>query len=122
MLAATAALRAQGIRVGVLSNSWGAGPWGGGYFDPYNGYDLSERADAVIYSDKIGIRKPEQAIFRRMLAELDVPAAEAVFVDDVARNLPPAAEMGMQVIHHTDTQVTLADLERVFALPLEPVQ
>jgi len=122
MLAATAALRAQGIRVGVLSNSWGAGPWDGGYFDPYDGYDLAERADAVVISDKIGIRKPDPAIFHLMLAELDVPAAAAVFVDDVARHLPPAAGMGMTVIHHADTQATLAELERVFALPLVAAQ
>jgi putative hydrolase of the HAD superfamily len=118
MLAATAALRAQGVRVGVLSNSWGAGPWGGGYFDPYDGYQLDQRADAVVISDRVGVRKPQPEIFRLILDKLDVPAAAAVFVDDVVANLPAAQELGMQVIHHVSTPVTLAELERVFALPL----
>jgi putative hydrolase of the HAD superfamily len=122
MLAATASLRAQGVRVGVLSNSWGAGPWGDGYFDPYDGYELDERADAVVISDQVGIRKPEPAIFELMLARLDAPATSAVFVDDVASNLPAAQDLGLQVIHHTATPVTLAELERLFAVPVAVVQ
>jgi putative hydrolase of the HAD superfamily len=115
MLTATAALRARGVRVGVLSNSWGTGPWGEGYFDPYDGYRLDELADAVVLSDQVGIRKPEPAIFELMLDRLNVPAKEAVFVDDVAGNLPAAKDLGMQVVHHTMSPVTLAELERLFA-------
>jgi putative hydrolase of the HAD superfamily len=122
MLAATTALHAQGVLIGVLSNSWGAGPWGGGYFDPYDGYQLDERADAVVISDRVGIRKPEPEIFELMIGKLGVPAVEAVFVDDVAANLPPAREMGMQVIHHTATPATIAGLERLFAVPLTSVR
>lgn len=114
MLAATAALRARGVRVGVLSNSWGTGPWGDGYFDPYDGYRLDERADAVVISDRVGIRKPEPAIFELMLDRLGVPAKEAVFIDDIAGNLPAAQDLGMRVVHHTMSPVTLAELERLF--------
>jgi putative hydrolase of the HAD superfamily len=99
----------------VLSNSWGTGPWGEGYFDPYDGYRLDELADAVVLSDQVGTRKPEPAIFELMLDRLNVPAKEAVFVDDVAGNLPAAKDLGMQVVHHTMSPVTLAELERLFA-------
>jgi epoxide hydrolase-like predicted phosphatase len=110
MLDAVATLRASGVRIGVLSNSWGTG-----YFSPYEGYQLEDRADAVVFSDQVRLRKPEPAIFELMLDLLGVAARDSVFVDDVAANLPPAKAMGMSVIHHADTQKTLAELQRIFA-------
>lgn len=120
MLTAVATLRTGGVRIGILSNSWGSG-----YFSPYAGYDLDDRADAVIYSDQVRVRKPEQAIFEVMLERLDVAAADSVFVDDVPANLPPAEAMGISVIHHTDAQTTLARLRQIFghlltAMPTHP--
>jgi putative hydrolase of the HAD superfamily len=109
MLAAVAALRAGGVRIGILSNSWGSG-----YFSPYEGYDLDHRADAVVYSDQVRLRKPEPAIFEMMLELLSVTARDSVFIDDVPANLPPAEAMGITVIHHTNTRATLAELQRIF--------
>jgi len=113
MLAAVATLRTQGIRIGVLSNSWGSG-----YFSPYRGYRLEDQTDVVILSDQVRLRKPEPAIFELMLARLETTAAMSVFVDDVAVNLPPAEAMGMGVVHHVDTRQTLIELGRAFATEL----
>jgi epoxide hydrolase-like predicted phosphatase len=113
MLAAVASLRASGVKIGVLSNSWGTG-----YFNPYQGYRLDERVDALVISDQVRLRKPEPAIFRLMLDRLGVNASDSVFVDDVAGNLPQAESMGMHVVHHVDTQKTIAELERLFAVAL----
>ena len=113
MLKAVEVLRGAGVKVGVLSNSWGTG-----YFDPYRGYDLASRADVVILSDRVGLRKPERAIFELMLRRLGVRADRAVFVDDVAANLPPAEAMGMRVIHHVDTGKTIEALAQAFAVDL----
>jgi putative hydrolase of the HAD superfamily len=118
MLAAVDKLRGSGIKVGILSNSWGTGPWGEGYFDPYAGYDLPNRADAIVLSDIVGLRKPEPAIFDLMLRQVGVTARDAVFVDDVAANLPPAEAIGMRTIHHVETAVTIAELETLFAISL----
>jgi HAD superfamily hydrolase (TIGR01509 family) len=112
MLAAVAALRGQGVRIGVLSNSWGTG-----YFNPYEGYDLDDRADAVVISDQVRMRKPEPGIFALMLDKLGLPASATVFVDDIAANLVPARDLGMAVIHHTRTPTTLAELARLFGTP-----
>jgi HAD superfamily hydrolase (TIGR01509 family) len=109
MLSAVAALRASGVRIGILSNSWGTG-----YFNPYYGYQLEKRADAVILSDQVRLRKPDPAIFTLMLDLLGADAKCSVFVDDVAANLPPATAFGMATIHHVDTRHTLAALESVF--------
>lgn len=109
MLNGIESLRKAGIKVGILSNSCGPG-----YFDPYEGYDLDTRADSVIISDRVGMRKPEPAIFRLMLDSLGTPADRTVFVDDTASHLTPAQQMGLTAIHHTDPFATLAQLDQVF--------
>jgi putative hydrolase of the HAD superfamily len=114
MLDVAARLRASGVLIGILSNSWGAGP-----FSPYEGYDLEARADAVVLSDQVGLRKPEPAIFSLILDKLGVDAVGAVFVDDVATHLPAAAELGFRTVHHVGTARTLAELERLFGVRLK---
>lgn len=110
MLEVTAAIRRAGVRVGVLSNTWGSG-----YFNPYAGYDLDERTDAVVLSDLVNLRKPEPAIFDLMVERLGVAAGSCLFVDDVATNLPPARAIGMTVVHHVDSPATVARLKEAFA-------
>jgi putative hydrolase of the HAD superfamily len=105
--------REAGIRVGVITNSWGAGP-----VDPYAGYHLHERYDAVIVSGEVGIRKPDQAIYLLAAEKLGLSVGACVLVDDVAANLPPAAELGMATMHHTDSASTVAELERVLGVDL----
>lgn len=112
MLCAVNRLRREGVQLGVLSNSWGLG-----YFDPYLGYDLEHRVDAIVISTEVRMRKPEPEIFQLMLAKLgldDLRADEAVFVDDTASNLGAASRMGMAVIHHQSTAETLVELARLF--------
>jgi putative hydrolase of the HAD superfamily len=112
-LIAEAVVRARtaGIRVGVITNSWGTVP-----YDPYAAYQLNQRFDAVVISSQVGLRKPEAAIYRLAADELAVPLGGIVFVDDIAANLQPAKELGMAVIHHVDPGRTVHDLERLLGL------
>jgi putative hydrolase of the HAD superfamily len=82
-------------------------------------YQLHERFDAVIVSGEVGIRKPDPAIYLLAAGKLGLPAGACVLVDDVAANLPPAAELGMATIHHTDSTATIRELERIFGVGLE---
>ena len=41
-----------------------------------------------------------------------------MFVDDLPFNLEPAADLGMATIHHTDSERTVAELERLLAASL----
>jgi putative hydrolase of the HAD superfamily len=107
--AAVAELRAQGVKVAVLSNSWGSTP-----FDPYARFQLHEHYDVVVISDQVGLRKPDPEIFTLMLKRLELPGAQCVFVDDVARYLPPARALGMATIHATDPATTVTELKRLF--------
>jgi putative hydrolase of the HAD superfamily len=104
-------LRQRGIRVAVLSNSWGSHP-----FDPYTPFQLDERFDAVVISDQVGLRKPEPEIFLLAADRLGLPPRECVFVDDVARYLGPAAALGMGTIHAADPETTVAELARLFPI------
>ena len=106
---AVAKIRAGGVRVGVLSNSWGSHP-----FDPYAPFGLDKRFDAVAISDQMGLRKPEPEIFLRTAKLLELSPEACVFVDDVARYLEPARALGMGTIHATDPVTTVAELRRLF--------
>lgn len=110
MLALGDELRAAGVKIGILSNSWGSEP-----FDPYRSWELHNRADVVVISDQVRLRKPEPEIFDLIVDRLGVPANECLFVDDVAPYLEPASAKGMAVWHHTNTADTITHLRTVFA-------
>jgi putative hydrolase of the HAD superfamily len=107
--------RRAGIRVGVITNSWGTAP-----YDPYAAHQLHQRFDAVVISSQVGLRKPEPAIYRLAAEELAVAPERIVFVDDIAANLQPARELGMAVIHHVDPGSTVRELERLLGLSAHP--
>lgn len=108
---AAACLRQRGVRVAVLSNSWGSSP-----FDPYASFRLHDDFDAVVISDQVGLRKPDPAIFRLTARRLGLPPAQCVFVDDVARYLEPAQALGMTTIHASDPDSTVDRLEAIFGV------
>jgi putative hydrolase of the HAD superfamily len=113
MIDAAARARQAGVRVGVITNSWGTDP-----YDPYQNYQLAECYDALVVSGEVGIRKPDPAIYQLAIEKLGVPPSRCVLVDDVATNLTPAAELGMATIHHTDTARTIAELDRLLDVRL----
>jgi putative hydrolase of the HAD superfamily len=66
------------------------------------------------------VRKPRRAMFGHGVAALGLPAASIVFVDDFEENIPPARALGMTTELHApdDPTRTIADLERLFGVPL----
>lgn len=113
VIAAAQAARAAGITVGILSNSLGMNP-----YDPYDGYELDQRYDAVLLSEHYRMRKPDPEIYQIMLDLMDLPGETCVFVDDTAHNLPPAEERGIATILATDPERTVAEIEAALALSL----
>src|SRR6185437_5473299 len=97
VIAAAAAARRAGVKVGILSNSVGLTPW-----NLYDGYALDELYDAVVISELHGTRKPEPESFRLVLGRLGLTAGECVFVDDTEQYLAPAAELGFATVHATE--------------------
>lgn len=113
ILAAAERARAAGVRTGVLSNSWGLHP-----YDPYAGWRLEERFDALVISQHTGTRKPDPAIYRLAAERLGLPCEACVFVDDLSRNLEPARALGMSAIHKTSARQLVTDLEDALGIPL----
>jgi HAD superfamily hydrolase (TIGR01509 family) len=85
-----AALRAQGYRLGLVSNACGnaAALCAELGYAPY--------LSVVVDSHRVGVAKPDPAIFWHALRALDVPPARAGFVgDSLDRDILPAKALGM---------------------------
>jgi putative hydrolase of the HAD superfamily len=74
--------------------------------------------DFVLESSKVGVRKPEPAIYLMACERLGIAPAEAVYLDDLGINLKPAKALGMTTIKVTDPDAAIAELERVTGLVL----
>jgi len=109
MIGAVEAVRAAGIRTGLISNSWGTG--------------IYERApieifDATVISGDVGLHKPEPEIYRLGAERIGVEPERCVFVDDLRENIAGAEAVGMLGILHRKPEKTIAELERALGVEL----
>lgn len=72
---------------------------------------IGDHVDVVVESSRVGVRKPDPAIYELVCAELAIEPRQAVFLDDLGVNLKPARAMGMTTIKVTDPADALAELE-----------
>ena len=110
MYAAVHAVRAAGLRTCLLSNSWGS--------DGYPRDVFEDLYHAVVISAEVGMRKPEERIFRHAADLLGLVPSECVFIDDMEANVRVAEATGMYGVLHTQPEVTVARLAELFGLPL----
>ena len=61
-------------------------------------FKINHFFDVTVISGDVKIKKPDAEIFRHILAKLDQPASECVFVDDRRKNLLSAKSLGMETI------------------------
>jgi HAD superfamily hydrolase (TIGR01509 family) len=102
-------LRATGVRVGLLSNSWG---------DMYPRELIDDLFDPVVISGEIGLRKPQAAIYEHALDLLELPAGRVLFIDDAEPNIIGARAAGLHALLHTSPSCTRAALATLLpALP-----
>lgn len=73
--------------------------------------------DAGIYSARVGMIKPERAIFDHALQTFGIAAADTLFIDDVAHNVVAAREAGWRALQFIDARQCEADLGRLGVLP-----
>jgi putative hydrolase of the HAD superfamily len=111
MVAAVASARRQGVRTGLISNSWGT--------RRYDRDQLAQLFDGVVISGEVGIRKPAPEIYELGAREIGLETEDCVFVDDLPFNLTPAAELGMGTVHHTAAAETIRELERLLGVTLQ---
>jgi epoxide hydrolase-like predicted phosphatase len=97
-------------RTGVLSNSMH-----GARRVEEERFGFSEMFDVIVYSDEIGIVKPDPRSYQVLLAQLGVRPEELIFVDDKQANVDAASRLGVHGLLHTDTAETIAAIEVLLA-------
>ncbi len=78
--------------------------------------EVTSLFDIVIESSKVGIRKPDPAIYRLACDKMDIRPNHVVYLDDLGINLKPAREMGMITIKVLSEAQAIRDLEEVIGL------
>src|SRR5664280_1143553 len=97
-------LKDAGVRVALLSNSWG---------NTYPRERIDALFEAVVISGEVGMRKPNPDIFTHTLDLLDALPDRVVFVDDAEPNTDGAARLGIHTVLHTDPDTTRSKLARL---------
>ena len=85
-------------RLGLLSNAW----------DTTRAWlarqpRLAALWDVVVISAEVGKMKPDPAIYRHALAQMDLPPEAVLFVDDNPANVAAARALGLTAIRFTDS-------------------
>lgn len=79
-------------------------------------YGLRRYFDFAFSSCYVGLRKPEPAIYQRVLDILGRPAQRILFIDDRAENAEAASNAGMTVIRFAGAENLRRDLEKLEVL------
>ena len=74
--------------------------------------------DHVIESARVGLRKPDPAIYAMMTQALDVSPTRCIYLDDLGINLKPARAMGMQTIKVSDASSAIDELSQYLQMDL----
>jgi putative hydrolase of the HAD superfamily len=84
-------------KTGIISDAWSDAR------ETIKEYVNGEIFDVLVFSAEEGVCKPNPEIFRRALSRLEVASQEAIFVDDMPRNVEGARQIGIQTIHFTNS-------------------
>ncbi|WP_199554857.1 HAD-IA family hydrolase [Sandaracinobacteroides hominis] len=121
MVAALDTLKAQGYKLGCITNNapTGHGPGMTANAEKANAIaEVMQRFDHIIESSKAGIRKPDPRIYTRMTEALGVAPAECIYLDDLGINCKPAATLGMTAIKVNGEEQALEDLNKLLGTRL----
>lgn len=121
MVAALDTLKTRGFTIGCITNNVPSGKGAGMARSESAAAEIAaimDRFDHVIESSKVGVRKPDPAIYRMMCEALGVAAPSCVYLDDLGINCKPAAMLGMHAIKVTSGEQALADLSAALDMPL----
>lgn len=97
-------------KIGIISNA--AADWIGEIL----AREDIELFDDVVISYKVGVTKPNPAIYETSLKNLGVRADEAVYIDDIEAFCQAATAVGMQAILYQDFEQMEKELEQLLKL------
>ena len=100
-------LRARGYVTGILSDQTH-------WLDMLDAkYHFYHAFDRIYNSYYLGKGKQDVTLFTDVAADLGMPVASILFIDDDAGNVERAQAAGLQTIHYVDQQSFIADLEKL---------
>ncbi|MBX9943877.1 MAG: HAD-IA family hydrolase [Reyranella sp.] len=109
------------FRVACITNNMKAGDGPGMARSPEKAKAVAEIMtlfEHVVESSKLGLRKPDPAIYRHACGLLGVAPENCIYLDDLGVNLKPARAMGMRTIKVGDPDRAIAELEAMVGIPL----
>jgi putative hydrolase of the HAD superfamily len=113
MLAWIPKIKAAGYRLGILSNM---GDEVLGYLRPR--FDWLAQFDHLTWSCELGIVKPDPAIYTQTVRKLQVEPGEALFIDNLEKNIAGAEAIGLNAALFQNIEQLQSDLvRRGFRLP-----
>ena len=77
-----------------------------------NNWQIKHLFDAIVYSAEVGLAKPDPRVYYLILEQLKVLPPEAIFIDDLTRNVEAALALGMTAICFTDTESLKQELRQ----------
>jgi 2-haloacid dehalogenase len=80
-------------------------------------YDFLHWFDGRIVSGEEKTRKPFKEIYQYLIERFQINPATAIYIDDNARNLVPAAELGFHTIHFLSPQQFKQELQQLQVIP-----
>ena len=112
MLEAIRRIRGAGLIAAALTNNWASEERDDGT------RALRDHFDAFFESSVLGLQKPDPRIYQHACETLGIEPVEAVFLDDIGRNLKSARALGMTTIKVDAPETALAELASTLGFPL----
>jgi len=78
-------------------------------------WHFEDAFDDMIISAEVGLVKPDARIFQMAVEQLGVEASQAVFVDDMKRNIEGAKNVGLVGIHFQNPLQVIGDLDNLLS-------
>jgi len=98
-----------GIRVGLISNAWSdLRAW-------ISKQGFADAFDQMIISAEVGWVKPDPRIYQKALEDFQVLPQEAVFLDDMLKNVEGARRIGMHGIHFQKPEQAMGELKKLLS-------
>jgi 2-haloacid dehalogenase len=76
-------------------------------------FPVLDRFRGTVVSGVVGLVKPDPAIYRRLLDDHGLKAADCLFIDDVGKNVAGAQAVGMHAVRFTSAPALEDDLRRL---------
>jgi putative hydrolase of the HAD superfamily len=110
MIRAVARIRDGGLGTAALTNNWIGENDGSAFLKPH--------FDVFIESSVIGLRKPDPRIYQHTCEAIGIGPEQAIFLDDIGRNLKAARALGMTTIKVNDPDEALRALGELIGIAL----